>query len=414
MKTLIAATVLSAILISSAGANATGTNKLGLKLGLETSKEMTGKNFMVSPVSLHQALSIAANGTDHDTRREVEELLGASVEENNLSSLQFVKSLAPENENKFVHMVKKNLVSVQNSIWRTNGKTDGRLFIFAPEFEMAAKAYYNAESHELDFRNDDSAKVINKWAEEKTSGLVKEIIDAETLEPMVWVIMNATYMEASWAKPFHELKANAPKFTLLDKSKVSAKMISGRQYVSYSRLADGSEIAAIPFSYQRGAPELEFVVYLPEMNKDFAKAQAEFFTPTFWNDAREELTNSRLEAYVTLPKFSFDTSVEMKKDARLTKGMNLNFLFQKMADFSLMATPESVESIVGLIKQNSRIELDEKGVKAAAVTIIGGIERTSIPVEPSVDMVVDRPFMFAIVEKSSKAILFTGSVVDPR
>jgi serpin B len=412
MKTLITATIISAILISTAGANVAGTNKLGLKLGLETSKELKGKNFMVSPVSLHQALSIAANGTDLDTRREVEEILGSSVEENNLLSLQFVKSLGKKNQNKFVQMVKPNLVSIQNSIWRTNGATDGRLFIFAPEFKTAAKAYYNAESFELDFKNADSAKVINKWAEDKTKGLVKEIIDADTLDPMLWVIMNATYMEASWAKPFHEMKSNAPKFTLLNKDKVETKMISGRQYVSYSRLQDGSEVAAIPFSYLRGAPELEFVIYLPKENKGFASAQKEFFAPSFFEAVKRDST--LLEAFVTLPKFSFDTSVEMKKNAPLTKAMNLNFLFQNSADFSMLASPESLPSIVGLIKQNGRIELDEKGVKAAVVTIIGGIERTSVPVDPTVNMIVDRPFMFAIVEKSSNAILFSGSVVDPR
>lgn len=412
MKTVLFATIISALVMSTAGANVEGMNKLGLKLGLEASKEMTGKNFMVSPVSLHQALSIAANGTNLETRREVEALLGSSTEENNLLSAQFVRLLKSGKRNKFVQMSNPNVVAIENSIWRTNGHTDGRLFVFAPEFVSAAEKFYNAEAFELDFRNDESADVMNKWADIKTKGLVKEIIDADTLDPMLWVIMNATYMEASWAKPFYVMGADAPKFNLLNKAKVPAKMIRGRQYVSYSKLHDGSELAAIPFSYHRGGPELEFVVYLPSSNKNFTSAQKEFFAPKFISNLDSFLT--RTEAYVTLPKFSFDTSVEMKKNAKLTQAMNLNFLFQNSADFSLLATPESLPSIVGLIKQNSRIELDEKGVKAAAVTIIGGIERTSIPVEPSVDMVVDRPFMFAIVEKGSKAVLFTGSVVDPR
>ena len=412
MKTIIAATIVSALIISTAGANVSGSNELGLKLGLETSRVMKGKNFMVSPVSLHQALSIAANGTDHATRREVEVLLGSSVEENNLFSLQFVKSLMSENMNKFVQMNKPNVVSIQNSIWRTNGATDGRLFIFAPEFQTAAKAYYNAESFDLDFKDADSAKIMNSWAEDKSKGLIKKIIDAETLDPMLWVIMNATYMEASWAKPFHTKELNSPQFSLLNDTKVHVPMISGRQSISYSELSDGSQMAAIPFRYQRGAPELEFIIYLPAENKNFQTAQNDFFSPSFIRDIKK--ASLRLEAYVTLPKFSFDTSLEMKKNSSLTKAMNLNFLFQDSADFGLLATPESLPSIVGLIKQNSRIELDEKGVKAAAITIIGGIERTSIPVEPTVDMVVNRPFMFAIVEKKSNSILFTGSVVDPR
>src|SRR5690606_5569135 len=141
-----------------------GMNKLGLKLGLEASKELSGKNFMVSPVSLHQALSIAANGTNHETRREVEELLGSSVEENNLMSAQFVRLLKSGKRNKFVQMTNPNVVAIENSIWRTTGKTDGRIFVFAPEFISAAENFYNAESFELDFRADESASVMNKWA----------------------------------------------------------------------------------------------------------------------------------------------------------------------------------------------------------------------------------------------------------
>jgi serine protease inhibitor len=79
-----------------------------------------------------------------------------------------------------------------------------------------------------------------------------------------------------------------------------------------------------------------------------------------------------------------------------------------------MQTPGSEESKVGLIRQNSRIELDEKGVKAAAVTIIGGVRTTSIGPQATVNFVVNRPFHFAIVEKNSSTVLFAGTVVEPK
>ncbi|MFP5386353.1 MAG: serpin family protein [Bacteriovoracia bacterium] len=412
MKALI--TILAfAALISSAGASVHSVNNLGLALGMEISKQAPGKNFMVSPVSLHQALSIAANGTNHETRSRMEDLFGITVEENNLLGMGLKKSLTQRSHNKLVHLNKGNVVAIENSLWRTNGKTDKRNYVFSPDFLEVSSQYFEAEAYSLDFRNTQSARTINQWADKKTRGLVKEIIDADTLDPMLWVIMNATYMEAAWAKPFHKIKENAPRFTLLNKSQVEVRMIGGRQSISYSKMSDGSEVAAIPFSYSRGNPDLEFIVYLPHEKKDFSKARNEFFTPAFF----DRVTNAhkgRVDAVITLPEFSFDSSVEMKKDKELTKVMGLNFLFQNSADLSLMATRDSLPSVVGIIKQNSRIELDEKGVKAAAVTIVGGIERTSLPVEPSVQMVIDRPFFFAIVEKNTKAILFTGSVVDPR
>lgn len=104
----------------------------------------------------------------------------------------------------------------------------------------------------------------------------------------------------------------------------------------------------------------------------------------------------------------------MRENGALTKAMGLDYLFSDRADFAAMATRESAPSKVGLIKQETRIELDEKGVKAAAVTLIGGIERTSINVDvPEFDMVIDRPFVFAIADKATGTLLFVGTVVNP-
>jgi serine protease inhibitor len=193
-------------------------------------------------------------------------------------------------------------------------------------------------------------------------------------------------------------------------------MISGRPTIGYQKQADGAEVAAIPFAYAQGAPDLEFIVYLPAENANFSEAQKKFFHQSFLTKvlSQTDSTLSYQKAKLTMPKFSFDTSVEMKKNDELTHAIGLDFLFANTADFSAMATNASVDTKVGLIKHNSRIELDEKGVKAAAVTIVGGIERTSMPQGPTINMVLNRPFMFTIIEKSTQAILFTETVVDPR
>ncbi len=79
------------------------------------------------------------------------------------------------------------------------------------------------------------------------------------------------------------------------------------------------------------------------------------------------------------------------------------------ADLSrLSATPSRVD----LIKQDTRIELDEKGVRAAAATLVGGVRATSVrPKYPARTIVVDRPFAFAIVERTTQALLFNGVLV---
>ena len=63
------------------------------------------------------------------------------------------------------------------------------------------------------------------------------------------------------------------------------------------------------------------------------------------------------------------------------------------------------------IKQIAGIQFDEKGVEAAAATIIG-IYTTSVgPVYP-IDFVLDRPFMYYITDNMNN-VIFMGVCYNP-
>ncbi|HEY8239003.1 MAG TPA: serpin family protein, partial [Candidatus Limnocylindrales bacterium] len=79
------------------------------------------------------------------------------------------------------------------------------------------------------------------------------------------------------------------------------------------------------------------------------------------------------------------------------------------ADFTGI-TPVDDLCISAVIHQ-ANIDLDEEGTEAAAATgVIAGV--TSMPPEP-VPMTVDRPFLFALRDVETGAILFLGRVVEP-
>ena len=54
--------------------------------------------------------------------------------------------------------------------------------------------------------------------------------------------------------------------------------------------------------------------------------------------------------------------------------------------------------------------MDEKGTEAAAATAL--VMAVSAAPEP-IEMTADRPFIFAIAERETGAILFLGRVTDP-
>lgn len=61
------------------------------------------------------------------------------------------------------------------------------------------------------------------------------------------------------------------------------------------------------------------------------------------------------------------------------------------------------------------VVVDEEGTEAAAVTAVV-MMRTAMPMveeDPPVRVVLDRPFLFGVIDDATGTPMFTGSVVDP-
>jgi serpin B len=80
------------------------------------------------------------------------------------------------------------------------------------------------------------------------------------------------------------------------------------------------------------------------------------------------------------------------------------------ADFSNMAKGQKL--FISDVRHATVMQVDEKGTKAAAVTSIG-VGATAV-MRDTFSMTVNRPFFCAIRDETSGAVLFLGTVVDPR
>ena len=67
---------------------------------------------------------------------------------------------------------------------------------------------------------------------------------------------------------------------------------------------------------------------------------------------------------------------------------------------------------ISIVKQKTYVRVDEEGTEAAAVTIVVVSQTVGVPEVPT--LIVDRPYLFAIRERLSRTVLFTGVVRDPR
>jgi serpin B len=118
------------------------------------------------------------------------------------------------------------------------------------------------------------------------------------------------------------------------------------------------------------------------------------------------------EVRVVMPKYRISLEASLNRPLQAL-GMADAF-DQVRANFGAMLPAEYLargNAYVSEAKQKVFIEVNEEGTEAAAVTGIE-VRTTSAPAEP-VSFVVDRPFLLAIRDDTTGALLFIGQVNDP-
>ena len=113
------------------------------------------------------------------------------------------------------------------------------------------------------------------------------------------------------------------------------------------------------------------------------------------------------ELITRIPEFTVDYEVDLVKTLK-KMGLTESFDDAK-ADFRPMVEFPGANAYIGAALQKTHFELDEKGVKAAAVTLIEMYMNSSAPGHSKeVTIYLDRPFVYMIIDDSTKLPLFIG------
>jgi len=368
-------------------------------------------NAMVSSVSLYYALAMLTEGADKETR----DLLNQRLMRSEGSELNVLApALAQAITSPFIDGGPQGAFSLSNSLWSNSGSDappschSGRPFEFRESFLARGLALYGANHQSLDFASPDATGAINAWIKEQTRELISEVIDQEVLKCLDWTIVNAATFEGGWAESTQRLpRYDGYRFTDLEGISQTAETIRVTDYVApIASFPDGSTAFELPFFGGKYA----FVVHTaPENTVDMGSWLIQDSLPGFQALVKSVLSNSNSPNQLTIqmPVFAFSDSIEMDKDSPLPRALDIDRLFSPTAEFGRLSEQPS---FVRIIKQDTRLEFNENGVSAAAVTVIGGrVGVTSVRRSfPRREIVVDRPFSFAIVERSTGTILFNG------
>lgn len=352
------------------------------KLFKSMAENSKNKNLLVSPLSIQLALSMAANGADGETKLEMEELLGGEINELNKYLCGYVNTL-PQGE--------KYKTDIANSVWIKNGLKVEK------DFLQKSKDYYSAEVYACDFSGN-TVKDINKWVKKHTDGMIEKIVENINAQT-VMMLINSVLFEAEWDSIYYAENVDTATFKTYEGNEKQVDMMFSTEsnYIK-SETAKG-------FIKNYKDAKYGFAAILPNEGIDIYE-----YVDSLDANAISEILNYSENGIVQagLPKFSFEYSLTMN-DVLKNLGMPLAFDIDK-ADFGKMATSEQGNIYIGEVLHKTNIIVDTKGTKAAAVTKVN-MDCGSSYVEPKT-VILDRPFVFMIIDNSTKLPIFMGIVTD--
>lgn len=343
-------------------------------------------NFMASPLSVSMAMSMLANGAAGDTRDEILNTLG--FEEKELADVNLFNRRLAKDLMEVDHTTK---VSLANSIWIDQA------FKVYDSFLSVNRETYGAEIFNVNLSAEQTRKDINKWASDKTYGMIPEFF--KTAPGGAVCLMNALYFNGKWTNKFDKALTAEGEFHNADGT-LSHPMMMKANRSTFSGFHDDKGASWIGLYYGNSAYKL--VLILPDEGIALSDYLATL-TKEEWQEYNSYYHVVDCEGSITFPKFSMESELEL---AEILAKLGIEKVFMSgVADFSLMT---SQEMAVNRVKQATKVRFDEEGTEAAAVTAVTGITDPG-PLN-KLDFVFDRPFAFIIQESSSKAILFTGCV----
>ena len=346
----------------------------------------SGKNTLISPLSVLCALAMTANGAEEETLAQMEEVLGMTTEELNLYLYSYMKNL-PQGD--------KYKLSLANSIWFTEDER----FTVNQDFLQTNADYYGAEIYQAPF-NDQTKKDINNWVKKNTDEMIPEIIDSIPDEAIMYLV-NALAFEAEWMEIYEKNQVRDGKFTKEDGSKENVEYMYGSDNIY---LEDDN---ATGFMKKYAGGKYAFVALLPNegviVSEYIATLDGESLNALLANPQYTTVRNS-------IPKFETEYEVEMSETLKamgMIEAFDVNF-----ADFGRLGTYTDMNIYINRVLHKTFISVGEQGTKAGAATSVEMAAGSAAPPEDPKEVYLDRPFVYMLVDCENNIPFFIGTMMD--
>ena len=344
---------------------------------------------IVSPISVGYLLGMLHEGAGGETRRQITDVLGlgGSAQEIN----EYFKKMMDEAPN----LDPKVTVKTANCIYF---KSSDQII---PQYKADMQNYYDAQIEAIDFNSSNIVHKINNWCNIHTHGMIPEIISEGELNPnRVMYLLNAVYFKASWTTKFDSKETRDNYFTKQDGTTVQHRMMHLQTKAAYGE-DDLCKMLCLPY----GNRAYSMIVLLPRKGKTINDIVQSLSAQKLEEMRKRKMSSRKVD--ILLPPFTTESQTGL---IGVLSAMGMPRAFGMSAEFPNMLQGHDNDLFVSMMKQKARIEVNEKGTKAAAVTVAEMSVKSAVVVEEPLYLFhATRPFVYCIVENKTGTIFFMGT-----
>ena len=370
-------------------------NDFGFELlkRLHAQREDYRGNVFISPLSVSMSLGMLMNGAGGETFNAMGNTLGLeglTVDEANVAFKDLTEVL--------LRLDSGVEFRLANHSWLD------QTFQVRRDYRSRVEVFFDAGIENVRFEEPAMASAINGWVGEATGGRITELVSPDEFRGLVALLVNSVYFEGKWADPFDPDETVMIGFLRADgttvevptmRQEMDARVGGGEDY--------GEDYVAVDLPY--GGHAFSMMVVVP-LGESTLSELIEEMDGERWRQLVDAL-RGEARTEVRLPRFELAYE-KVLNDVLKAMGMEVAFDGAN-ADFGWLMGNQSLAAVphIGWMKQKTFLRVDEEGTETAAAT------GTAFASGGNPALQADRPFLFAIRERESGAILFLGTVTDP-
>ncbi|KAL7542582.1 hypothetical protein ACHAXR_011911 [Thalassiosira sp. AJA248-18] len=369
-------------------------SSFGTSLFSELCAEFPHSNVLFSPLSVYQALALVNDGATlrSENKLEMKQLLGPKTIQSQALLLQ--KQSEENGANADVQL------NIATSIWANGLKLS---YIAGAQESQSADA----------FRLPETYTAVDKWIEEKTKGMITELMGDGELDPLtVALLVNCVHFKGTWTYEFDPNKTVNGKFTMRDQSRQNARYMTAHrkmQMIPRCEALGGADVLVLDYGKEvpESGPEFSTMFILPASLDDDSMKNV---TSGLNSQPISQLLNkaTMTEVRLKLPRFRLDFGPSKLKPFLQNMGMKVAFDRSVDGKFYRMSSDRGL--YVEDVHHGACMEVSEKGTEAAASTVVV-IKTRSAP--RVYGLTFNRPFVIVVFHRPTGIPLFIGRVEDP-